>query len=86
MQYSALGRAGHSKGQLLASEVPSLLLHAVCSATRVDCHWRERPKHQNRQVLLLFERCTNIICLSESKLSVDSKARTRNSSLRRKKL
>ena len=54
MQYSALSRAGHSKGQLLASEVPSLLLHAVCSATRVDCHWRERPKHQNRQVLLLL--------------------------------
>ena len=54
MQYCALSRAGHSKGQLLASEVPSLLLHAVCSATRVDCHWRERPKHQNRQVLLLL--------------------------------
>ena len=35
MQYCALSRAGHSKGQLLASEVPSLLLHAVCSATRI---------------------------------------------------
>ena len=71
MQYSALSRAGHSKGQLLASEVSSLLLHAVCSATHVRLSMARKAQAPEQTSSAAVERCTNIICLSELKLSVD---------------
>ena len=83
MQYCALSRARHSKGQLLASEVPSLLLHAVCSATRVRLSFARKAQAPEQTGSAAVERCTNIICLSESKLSVSSRARTCNPSLKR---
>ena len=72
MQYSALIHARHSTGQLLASEVPSHLLHAVCSATCIKLSLARKAQAPEQTGSAAVERCTNIICLSESKLSFSS--------------